>query len=188
MEDQTKIAKKRGRGKETLFRVSYQHQGQLIQNADYKANLIISISTTIISAIIAIIGYGAVTGTSTRFGYFVLVPILIIVLSCLVALIFSVHAARPKIIFPPSNRPDQPKSSLLFFRTIASHSQPDYIDKMKVLLKSEEDIFEQMTIDLYNQGVVLKIKYDLLRSAYSVLLFGFIAGVVSFLVMLGILW
>ena len=60
----------------------------------------------------------------------------------------------------------------------------DYIERMKEMLKDEEEIFEQMTIDLYNQGVVLKRKYDLLKYAYLVIMLGFIGSVASFLVVL----
>jgi len=42
------------RGRETLFRATYQNQSNLIQMADNKANIIISINTMIISSIIAI--------------------------------------------------------------------------------------------------------------------------------------
>ena len=42
------------RGRETLFRATYQNQSSLIQMADNKANIIISINTMIISSIIAI--------------------------------------------------------------------------------------------------------------------------------------
>lgn len=176
--------KKQGRAKETLFRVTYQHQGQLIQVADYKANLIISISTMIISAIIALIGFGLASGRGMEYQSLFILPVIVIILACLVALIFAIQAARPKILFfKPTTNTDK-RSSLLFFRTIASHNQGEYIAKMKELLKNEEDIFEQMTIDLYNQGVVLKRKYDLLKYAYTVIMLGFIGSVAAFLIML----
>ena len=41
-----------------------------------------------------------------------------------------------------------------------------------------------MTIDLYNQGLVLKRKYNLLVYAYQVFMFGFILSVLIFLVFL----
>ena len=49
-----KKEKKANRGRETLFRSAYQNQSNLIQLADNKANIIISINTMIISSIIAI--------------------------------------------------------------------------------------------------------------------------------------
>ena len=49
------------RSKETLFQVAYQNQVNLIMIADNKANMIISINTQIISSIIAVTEYGAVS-------------------------------------------------------------------------------------------------------------------------------
>lgn len=176
--------KKEGRSKETLFRVAYQHQGQLIQVADYKANLIISISTMIISGIIALIGFGFTSGTGEKYGYVIAVPVVVIVVACLGALVYAIRAAKPKFIFSRPDADPNHRSSLLFFRSIASHTQTAYIEKMKDLLDDEDQIYEQMTIDLYNQGVVLKHKYDLLRIAYTILMVGFVASVFAFLVML----
>src|SRR5690349_21462444 len=64
-EEKKVSAKQAERGKETLFRVTYNHQSKLVQIADYKANMIISVSTMVISAIVAVIGYGSVSGAIT---------------------------------------------------------------------------------------------------------------------------
>ncbi|HEX5112231.1 MAG TPA: Pycsar system effector family protein [Saprospiraceae bacterium] len=192
--------RKEGRSRETLFRVAYQHQGQLLQIADYKANLIISVSTMIISGIVATIGFGIIyskgqeekfaqeVGYLHQYGYMLAAPAIVIVIACLLALINAIQAARPKFLNPNSNKQHDNRSSLLFFRSIADHSQLDYLTRMKDLLDNEEDIFEQMTIDLYNQGVVLKKKYDLLRNAYTILMYGFVASVIAFLLMLITAW
>lgn len=58
MEELQHENKKASRGRGTLFRATYQNQSNLIQMADNKANITISINTMIISSIIAIIGYG----------------------------------------------------------------------------------------------------------------------------------
>lgn len=175
---------KKGRSRETLFRVAYQHQGQLIQLADYKANLIISISATIISGIVALVGFGFASQMVEKYRYILIAPAVVIVVACLMALIYAIQAARPKFVSSHTSRTSDNRSSILFFRSIASFSQKDYLARMKTLLESEDNIFEQMTIDLYNQGIVLKRKYDLLRNAYMVLMIGFVASVVAFLVML----
>jgi len=183
MEDHSRH-KKEGRSRETLFRVAYQHQGQLIQLADYKANLIISISATIISGIVALIGFRFASGIVEKYGFILAVPVGIIALACLIALIYAILAARPKFVSTHESKTNHNKSSVLFFRSIASFTQQDYLARMKVLLENEDDIYEQMTIDLYNQGIVLKRKYDLLRNAYTVLMVGFVMSVAALLVML----
>jgi hypothetical protein len=48
-------------------------------------------------------------------------------------------------------------------------------------LDSGEDLYEHMTIDIYNQGLILKRKYNLLVYAYQIFMFGFIFSVLVFL-------
>jgi hypothetical protein len=184
MEEEIKVKKRKKtaeRGRETLFKATYQNQSNLIQMADNKANIIISINTMIISSVIAITGYGAVAGKIDRYDSLVMVPIVMIVLSCLVSVIFAVQAARPKLINAKSVGGSMEKSSLLFFGVIAAHSQDGYINAVKNLLDSGEDLYEHMTIDIYNQGLILKRKYNLLVYAYQVFMFGFIFSVLVFL-------
>lgn len=173
--------KKSGRETETLFRVTYRNQNNLIQIADNKANIVISINAMIISSIIAITGYGAVANQLDLYKSNIIVPIALIVLSCLISAMFAIQAARPKVI-SASRIPDKAeKSSLLFFGVIARFSQKEYLEKMNILLQSRTDIHENMTIDIYNQGLILTRKYRLLSYAYQVFMFGFSFSVLIFL-------
>lgn len=183
MEPKSKQAE---RGRETLFRVAYQHHSKLIQVADYKANMNITLSTMIISGIIAITGYGVVAGKIDNFDSPLFIPIAGIMLSCLISLIFAIQAARPKLIMSANLEDPSQKSSLLFFGVIAGYTQQAYLEKMKALLASENEVYEHMTIDLHNQGKILKRKFNLLLYSYQVLMFGFIINVLLFLVLLGI--
>ncbi len=172
------------RGKETLFRVSYQHQSKLIQIADYKANMIISLSTMIISGIIAIMGYGAVSGKITEINMMLFVPVIGIVLACLTSLIFAIQAARPKLLMTVDTKDPNQKSILLFFGVISQYSQKEYLEQMKNLLANDHEMYEHMTIDLHNQGLILKRKYNLLVYAYQVLKYGFVINVAIFVALL----
>ncbi len=180
--EETELKKKKAdRGRETLFRSTYQNQSNLIQMADNKANIIISINTMIISSIIAITGYGAVAGKINTYEYQVMIPITVIVLSCLVSVIFAIQAARPKLIRAKNQGGTMQKSSLLFFGVIATYTQQGYIDEMNKLLDAGNELYEHMTIDLYNQGLILKRKYNLLVYAYQIFMIGFIFSVLVFL-------
>ena len=180
--EETELKKKKAdRGRETLFRSTYQNQSNLIQMADNKANIIISINTMIISSIIAITSYGAVAGKINTYEYQVMIPIMAIVLSCLVSVIFAIQAARPKLIKAENKGGSMQKSSLLFFGVISSYTQQGYIDEMNRLLDAGNELYEHMTIDLYNQGLILKRKYNLLVYAYQIFMIGFIFSVLVFL-------
>jgi hypothetical protein len=177
-------SKQAERGRETLFRVSYQHQSKLIQIADYKANMNISLSTMVISAIVAIMGYGAVSGKVVDFNSNLMIPIVGIVISCLISMMYAIQAARPKLLLSHQSPNPGTKSSLLFFGNIASYSQQDYIQKMRELMASENEMYDHMTIDLHNQGKILKRKFNLLLYSYQTMMFGFLINVVLFLVLL----
>lgn len=180
MEEKQVKSKQAERGKETLFRVTYNHQSKLVQIADYKANMIISVSTMVISAIVAVIGYGTVSGAIMNYGTKFIVPLTIIIVSSLVSLVFAIQAARPKLIKSYKTESSGQKSSLLFFGVIAGYSQQEYLAKMKDLIAAGDEMYEHMTIDIYYQGLVLKRKYNLLVFAYQTLMWGFVASVLIF--------
>ena len=182
--EQGEKKKKGGKGKETLFRVAYRNQIALIQIADNKANLIISINTMIISSIIAVSGYGIV---AERFQYNkanIIIPIALILLSCLTSAIFAIQAAKPKLIAPKALDTNKDKTSLIFFGVISQFSQVEYLERMRTLLASDADVYETMSIDLHNQGIILTRKYALINRAYRVFMFGFILSVWMFLAFL----
>jgi hypothetical protein len=176
--------RKSGRERETLFRTTYRNQTNLRQIIDNKANIIISINTVIISSLIAITGYGIIADQMDLYRFNIIVPMIIIVLSCLSSAILAILAAQPKIIETHLKPNLSEKQSLLFFGVIAEYSQKEYIEKMEELLHSRKDIYEQMLIDLYGQGVILKQKYNLLGYAYQVNMYGFGLGVLAFLIFL----
>lgn len=176
--------KKEGKGKETLYRVAYRNQISLIQIADNKANLIISINTMIISSIIAVSGYGLVANQFDTNRSNIIIPISLILLTCLVSAIFAIQAAKPKILTSKILAQSTQKSSLLFFGMISQYNQDEYLEKMKALCQSDDEIYETMNIDLHNQGMILNRKYALLNKAYRIFMFGFILSVWVFLAFL----
>ncbi len=184
MEERPVKSKQAERGKETLFRVTYNHQSKLVQIADYKANMIITVSTMVISAIVAVLGYGVVAGSLDDYDTTFILPISLIVISSLVSLVFAIQAARPKLIKSYKTESTGHKSSLLFFGVISGYSQQEYLSKMKELLAAGDEMYEHMTIDIYYQGLVLKRKYNLLVYAYQTLMYGFVISVFIFLCVL----
>lgn len=181
MNEASKPEKRPGRGRETLFRVTVRHQVDLIQIADNKANMIITINALVISAIFTVIGSSLISGSLSGFGVRLLVPITFVLLSCLGSLVLAILAARPKIIRSSGDTGNGEKTSLFFFEEIARHSQAEYIERIKGVLARDFDIYENLIIDIHNQGRVLRRKYHLLVWAYQTLMLGFIFSVLVFL-------
>jgi hypothetical protein len=174
-----------GRGRETLFRVTFRNQINLIQIADNKANMIISINSIIISVIVTISGFGVVAESFDFNKADIAIPVTLIILTCLMSVVYAIQAARPHIIKNKKGVQDvqSKNSSILFFGTISKKSMEEYLAEMDSLLKSKESIYKNMTIDIYNQGKVLKRKYHLLSIAYLIFMYGFVFSVLTFLIM-----
>jgi hypothetical protein len=173
-----------GRGKETLFRVTFRNQINHIQIADNKANMIITINSLIITVLIGLSGYSSIS-TGNLFNQLnIILPVTLIILTCLLSVVFAIQAARPKIIRNKKvdTTQEKSKSSLLFFGTISDKSLDQYVSEMDQLINSKKSIYHTMVIDIYNQGKVLNRKYTLLSIAYQIFMYGFVFSVITFLV------
>lgn len=179
---ETEQSPKSKRERETLFRVTYRNHTSLRQVVDNKANMVISINTLIISSIIAISGYGIVSDKMNLYLQNIL-PIAIIVISCLISAVLAILAANPRIVKPELKKFEN-KQSLLFFGEMAEYSQEEYLQRMEEMLASRTDIYKNMIIDLHWQGIILKYKFRYISFSYKILMIGFCLGVILFLVFL----
>lgn len=172
------------RERQTFYRVTFKNNCNLLQIADNKANIIISINALLISSTIALIGYGTVSHQIEVQNPMVFIPVLIFLATGLLSTILAVQAAKPKIIGKASTDPDaiKPKSSVMFFGVSANLSMDAYLEEIRRILDSKERIQDQMSISLYYQGMVLNRKYKLLRRAYEVFIAALVMGIGTFLI------
>ena len=173
---------KPGKGRDTMFRAIYGTQAAQNQIADNKASIMISINTTIISALVAVTAYSSDSEIVDEEANILFIPVLTILLTCLVSIVFALQSARPKVINILKSQTK--KSSLLFFGVIASFPQDEYVQEMENMLNRGDEVYRHMSIDLHNQGMVLKKKYNLLSHSYKAFLIGFVFSVLLFLVLL----
>jgi hypothetical protein len=173
-------------GRQTLFRVTYRTQINLIRIADSKANMILGINTTIMAVLVGIISSKVIfTGQDAIVNFELVIPVISMVLTALVSAIYAIRSAKPRLIRPEHY--DDPrlvgKKSFLFFENIHIMHLDEYIDTMENLIKSSKDVYENMIIDIYNQSKVLHMKYRLLRASYIILTYGLIFSILLFLVL-----
>ena len=188
METLIKPSKRRknlSQGKQTLFRVTYRTQINLIRIADNKANMIMGINAMIITILMGIISSSMIFSSEGLDGdLFLIIPVILIMLTALFTAIYAIRAAKPRLIkLRQSKSDEQGKKSLLFFENIWNISAEDYIDKMETLLESPQEIYQNMIIDIHNQARVLHRKYHLLRIAYIIFMIGYIISILSFLLL-----
>lgn len=166
------------RGIETLFRVTSANHMELSAMADTKANIMISVNSIIISIVVTIL-----IRKLEEFPNFT-IPAILLVGTCLAAMVFAILATRPKVSHGKVTKEDiaNKKGNLLYFGNFHQMSLEDYSSGMEKMMTDAEYLYGSMTRDIYYLGRVLGKKYKLLRMSYNVFMFGFIISVISFLI------
>ncbi len=172
-------------GRQTLFRVTYRTQINLIRIADSKANMILGINAMIISILVGIISSKFIfTAPEDVENIKLVIPVVCIMLTALISAIYAIRSAKPRLIRPAKGNDPQTegKKSYLFFENIYAMKLEEYLQTMENLILSNKDVYENMIIDIYNQSKVLHQKYRLLRTSYLIFTYGLAISIILFLV------
>jgi predicted metal-dependent HD superfamily phosphohydrolase len=181
--DSTKAkTNKEGRGIETLYRSVYNYHMELSSMADQKANIMISINTIVVSVIITLFGSGFTFGDSEGLRHVRFVfPMLLLVISSLISVTFAILSARPSITSKEKYELDKKDSSVLFFGNFAQLKISEFVDYIRELKDSKEELYDSMTVDIYHLGAVLVKKYKLLKWSYNIFMAGLVLCVIGFI-------
>jgi len=175
--DQKKVNKP-DRGVETMFRVTSKNHLTLSGMADNKANIMISINSIILSVIVTVL--------FRKFEEFpnLIIPALMLTVVCLVTIVFAVLATRPNVSSGKFTREDiiNKKTNLLFFGNFHSMELDNYMWGMKEMMKDADYLYGSLTKDIYFLGIVLGKKYKMLRTSYTIFMFGFVISILAFIV------
>jgi HD superfamily phosphodiesterase len=177
-EDDLKITKVPSiRGIETMFRLTARNQINLSSIADNKANILISVNAIIISIVVSIL--------VRKFDDIpqIILPTMFFILTCLVTLVISILSTRPNISSGKFTREDikNKQVNLLFFGNFYDMDIEEYEWAIKEMLNDPDYLYGTMIKDQYYLGKVLSKKYKLLRTAYTVFMFGFVISVFVFI-------
>lgn len=166
------------RGIETMFRLTSKNHITLSTMADSKANILISVNSIIISIII-----GALMQKLDSNPHLI-VPTIMLLTVNLGAIVFSILSIRPNITKGKFTREDieNHRTNLLFFGNFHKMKRDDYHWGMNRLMENKNFLYSSLIDDIYFLGVVLAKKYQLLRTAYTIFMFGIIVAVVAFAV------
>ena len=166
------------RGVSDMFRTSYRNHIELSAIADNKSNIMISINGIIISIMIASLPAQITSNSSLA------LPAAVLLITCLLSLIYSVLAARPRVSNEKVTLEDvrSNRSNILFFGNFYTMDRDEYVIGLEELMSDSERLYNTMTRDLHSLGVVLSKKFKLLRVAYNIFMVGLAASVSSFLI------
>jgi putative nucleotidyltransferase with HDIG domain len=164
------------KGVETMFRTTSRNQISLSSIADNKSNILISVNTIIISIVLTVL--------VSRFAEYpnLIIPSLVFLISSLVTIIFAILSTRPNINSVKFSKDDikQKKVNLLFFGNFYNMKVNDYVESVEEMMDDDDYLYKTMVKDQYYLGKVLAKKYKLLRTAYSVFMFGLILTVIVY--------
>ena len=165
------------RGVSDMFRTSYRNHINLSAIADNKSNIMISINGIIISIIIASFSTRIDPGSWMQF------PTAILLITCMISLIYSVLAARPRVSNEKVTLDDvrSNRSNILFFGNFHTMERDDFVTGIEELMSDSERLYDTMARDLHGLGSVLSKKFRLLRVAYNIFMVGLVISVCSFL-------
>lgn len=169
------------RGIETMFRTTYRNHINLSSIADSKANIMISVNAILLSIILSFI--------SSRFQTepWLLIPSASLALTCLVAIVFAILSARPKVTnktFTLEEIRRSPEANILFFGNFTNMPLREFTVGLRELMQNSDLLYDNMIADIYSLGQVLHRKYRLLWISYT----AFMAGVVVSVALFGIFY
>lgn len=160
-----------------LIKITAGNDHRLSDMADNKAQILITVNSIILSAIVSL-GLGRLKGTTH-----LVIPSFILLATSLVTLILAILATRPSLPNGKFTKKDlsAKKVNLLFFGNFYKMKMTDYSAGMTHVLCDNDFLYQSLIKDEYTQGVVLGRKYRLIRAAYNVFMFGLILVFLAFL-------
>jgi predicted metal-dependent HD superfamily phosphohydrolase len=183
-----KSAKKRDKANESpiannksaqmMFKTALRNHIDLSTLADNKANIMLSVNALIITFIVPM-AISQIKATP-----YLLVPILLLLLTCLTSMIFATLATRPIKMAGKTESIilDQGKSNLFFFGNFYKMEFNKYKSGIYQVLESENDLDDSIMRDLFFLGKSLGTKYAQLRVCYTIFMIGVSLAVLAFLV------
>ena len=172
MEEEIKLE----RGVETFFKITERRHMDLSTKAHDKASLLISVNAIVMSIVLSVLI------TKLEENQYLLLPTLLLVITCAVTIVFSIISTRPRIIGSHSNdKSGGDEVNILFFGDFADLSLAEYKKIMKDTYKNKVELYDSLSRDIYYQGVVLKWKFKYINIAYNIFMYGFIFTILSFI-------
>lgn len=172
------------RGIETMLRLTAGNHIHFSSIADHKASMLISTNSLMMTLVVALFGRGLFEKDTNFYPAYVTVPIVVLMISALITIIFAILSTRPKITSGTFTKDDirAKKANLLFFGNFYNMTAADYEEGIREMMKDGDYLYGTMIRDIHALGKVVAQKFRYLRISYNVFMFGLIATLISFVI------
>jgi hypothetical protein len=151
---------------DVILRTTQQHHVQLSVMADTKANILITVSSIVLTLVLGKMDDPSLRPAMLTLGGFILLALLLAVITVL-------PKYRPLRLKPGAELPAH--FNLLFFGHFAELPKDRFLAEMAAAMKADGSVYETMAADLYSIGYYLsRHKYFYLRLSYLFFLGGFV--------------
>ncbi|MCK6694191.1 MAG: DUF5706 domain-containing protein [Thermoanaerobaculia bacterium] len=167
---------------ETMFRITSTNSQRLSDQADTKANILITVNSITLSVLLTLFFQKAIDYSSMS------IPLGLLLMVNLSTIVFAILATRPKVpdgIFSRKDL-DAHTVNLLFFGNFYRMKFQEYSAGMFQIMEDKKYLHTTLLRDIYHQGVVLGRKYRMLKIAYNVFMYGLILSVLAFFIVAAI--
>ncbi len=176
------------RGIETMLRSQYRTHLDLTSLADNKASIMITINGLIISILLAT--GGSVVAFADNNLY--ILPIIVLLISGFISMIYAVLSARPiaQRCCDAIRKPEDflnGRANVMYFMDNADLSNEEYVEVMKEVMEDKDLVYEEMVSYIHTMSLIIRRKFFLLRTSYSVFIFGLGLCIATFIVVAGII-
>lgn len=157
-----------------LVRTNQQLTMQLSQMADQKASILMGATFVVFTISVGQLRAGQMN-----------IPLSILATFAFLSALLAVSAVLPRVGKAPPivYRDGKDHSNILFFGRFSQMTEDEFIDAVKERLLNEDDLYETILRDTYQNGVVLaRRKYRFLAYAYRMFVVGLTLTFVAFAV------
>jgi hypothetical protein len=151
---------------DVILRTTQQHHVALSVMADTKANILITVSSIVLTLVLGKMDEPTLRPAMLTLGGFILLALLLAVITVL-------PKYRPLRLRPGEELPAH--FNLLFFGHFAELPKERFLGEIAAAMRADGSVYETMAIDLYSIGYYLsRHKYFYLRLSYLFFLGGFV--------------
>jgi len=178
LESKKEASMKSERGVETMFRNTLRTHVEFSGMADNKANIMISINTLIIGAVVTVLVRKLDANPQ------LIIPTIMLLLVSLICIVYAVIVTRPQVTSGKFTKEQIQKkeANLLFFGNFHKMGLGDFDWGMKEMMNDKDYLYSMMIKDIYFLGQTLGVKYKRLWLCYTIFMYGLIASVLAFII------